>query len=83
MVGMMRVKIPRSAVKCWPESLRKERALTDPDSLARACASEGGSGAGALAAGQAAAAKVRVLLRRSQLRPGAVRVQFNAARCEG
>ena len=77
MGGMMGVKITRSAVKCWPKSLRKEGASIYPDLLARARASEGGSGAGALAAltpSQAAAAKVWVLLRKSQLLMGAVRI---------
>lgn len=71
------VKITRSAVKCWPQSLGKERASIYPDLLALACASKGGSGAAALRAltpGQVAVAKMWVLLRKSQLLTGAVRI---------
>lgn len=72
----MEVKITRRAVKCWPKGLRKERASIYPDLLAHACAREGGSGAGALEAfapDQVAAAKVWILLKKSQLLTGAVR----------
>lgn len=70
MGGMMGVKITQSAVKHWPESLRKEGTLIYSDLLAHAHATEGGSRAGAptaLTPRQVAAAKVWVLLRKSQL----------------
>lgn len=56
----MGIRITRSVVICQLKSLRKERALIYPDLLARAHASEGGSGAGAVTAlspSQVAAAK--------------------------
>lgn len=62
-------------MKCWPKSLRKERASIYAHLLACARASKGGSGAGAgalaaLTPGQAAAAKVWVLLRKSPAADG-------------
>lgn len=72
----MEVKITRRAAECWPEGLRKERALIYPDLFAHICARERGGGAGALAAfapDQVAAAKVWILLKKSQLLTGVVR----------
>lgn len=74
--GIMEVKIARRAIECWPKGLRKERALIYPYLLALTCAREGGSGAGGLAAfapDQSAAAKVCILLKKSQLLTGVVR----------
>lgn len=67
----MEVKLTRRAVECWPKGLSKERASIYPGLLAQACAREGGSGA--LAPDQAAAAKVWILPKKSQLLRGVVR----------
>lgn len=66
----MEVKITRRVVECLPKGPQKERDSIYPDLLAHACARGGGTGAGGLAAlapDQVLAARVWILLKKSQL----------------